>query len=109
MEEKKSHLNLQTRKFELTDENDEIRIVEIETEDLEMIFKGYRPRLMSPEDFKAIGKLLRKELAQYLKGELVHLSKVSNSVWEEYTKDLKHKSKQRGHTYVKSEQKNNVS
>jgi hypothetical protein len=98
MEEKQEHkVNLQTRTFKLSDGRD----LEVSGEDQEYIFKGMRPRLMSREDFKIIQRHLKKELAQYLKGELVHVSKVSDAMWENYTKDIQHKYKQRGFTYVK--------
>ncbi len=77
------------------------RRVEVKEEDIEYIFKGMRPRLMPYEDFREIRKILKKELAQYLKGELVHVSKVSDDLWAEYTKGMKKKIKQKGNTYVK--------
>jgi hypothetical protein len=104
MEKEKHELNLKTRVFNFKEENDTIRKLEVSTGDLEYIFKGMRPRLMSPEDFRAIRIQLKKELAHYLKGELIHLSKVSDEVWANYTKDMKHKPKQKGHTYVKKQE-----
>ena len=77
------------------------RKVEVPIEDLDYIFKGMRPRLMDYEDFKAIRRILKKELAQYLKGKIVHLSKVNDSAWKEYTGGKK--IKQKGLTYVKKQ------
>lgn len=96
MESEKRQVNLKTRVFTLGEDQ---RKVEVSTEDLESIFKGFRPRLMHFEDFKEVRKILKKELAQYLNGELVHLSKVSDAVWMQYTEGKK--IKQRGQTYVK--------
>jgi hypothetical protein len=70
-------------------------------DDLDEIFKGLRPRLMDVEDFKYISKILKKETKRYLRGRMVHLSKVSNTMWEEYVKDEQYKPIQRGRTYVK--------
>jgi len=80
--------------------SDESRF-EVSAEDLKAIFKGMRPRNMDYEDFRAVRNILKKELAQYLKGQIVHLSKVSDEVWEKYTKGMKHKPIQKGKTYVK--------
>ena len=79
------------------------RKLEVPVKDLEYIFKGMRPRLMDYEDFKIIRRFLKKELAQYLKGRLVHLSKVNDSTWSEYVKDMKYKPRQKGRTYVKKD------
>lgn len=81
---------------------EEKKAVEIPLDDLIMIFKGFRPRLMGLEVFKQIGILLNKESKRYQRGRIVHLSKVSNEVWENYTKGKK--IKQRGSTYVKKEE-----
>jgi len=80
--------------------DDESRF-EVSAEDLQAIFKGFRPRNMDYEDFKAVRRILKKELARYLKGQIVHLSKVNDAVWADYTKDMKYKPKQKGHTYVR--------
>jgi len=90
---------LTTRTFTFTDG----RNLEVPTEDLEYIFKGYRPRLMNYNTYRAIRIQLKKELAQYLKGELVHLSKVTPEVWYNYIKNMEYKPIQRGHTYVKKD------
>ena len=84
-----------TRVFELPDG----RRLEVLLEDLVDIFKGLRPRLMSYEDFKFIGKILNKENKKYLKGKLVHVSKVTDTVWKDYTGGKK--IKQKGNTYVR--------
>jgi hypothetical protein len=60
MEEKK-------RTFKMPDG----REVDVPYEDIDMIFKGYRPRLMSPEDFRFISKIFRKEVDNYKKGRYV--------------------------------------
>lgn len=81
---------------------DEHRLA-IPAEDLEYIFRGFRPRLMSIEDFKFISKILKKELKIYLEGKLVHIAKVNGEVWNEYIKGMKHKPRQRGNTYVRKD------
>jgi len=79
------------------------RRVEVEADDVDCIYyKGMRPRLMSYEDFVEIRRILKKELADYLDGELFHLSKVSNSIWKDYTGGKK--IKQKGNTYRKNKQ-----
>lgn len=77
------------------------REIEVSKEDLIYIFKGMRPRLMDYEDFKFVRKVLNKELKRYLKGRMIHLSKVSDSSWEEYIKEAEYKPIQKGRTYVK--------
>ena len=84
---------LKSRIFTFEDD----RRLEVPTEDLDYIFKGMRPRLMDYEDFKEIRRILKKELAQYLKGKIVHVSKVTDEVWKQYTEGKK--IKQKGHTY----------
>jgi Mg-chelatase subunit ChlD len=93
--QRKNQISLTTRTFTFTDG----RNLEVTTEDLEYIFKGFRPRLMDYDTYKAIRVQLKKELAQYLHGELVHLSKVTPEVWYNYIKNMEHKSIQKGHTY----------
>jgi hypothetical protein len=93
-EEKKSGV------FEMPDG----RRLDVPKEDLEYIFKGYRPRLMSAEDFRVISKILKKEVKRYRGGRIIHLSKVSDSVWDNYIKDQKIKPRQKGHTYVKKDE-----
>jgi hypothetical protein len=87
------------RIFILADE----RRVELTMQDLEDIFSGYRPRLMSHEDFRYVSGVLKKELKEYMReGKLFHLSKVSNELWKEYYEKGAIKTyRQRGHTYVK--------
>jgi len=80
------------------------RRLEVSKEDLEYIFKGMRPRLMDYDDFRFVRSELNRELKRYKKGHLIHLSKVSNVVWENYVKDEKYKPIQRGHTYVKKDE-----
>jgi len=76
--------------------------IELDLVDIENIFKGYRPRNLSADDFKGVSKILKKEVAQYLKGKLVHLSKVSPEFWKQhFEKGLVNTHKQRGYTYVK--------
>jgi hypothetical protein len=76
--------------------------IELDAIDIENIFKGYRPRNMSLEDFKGVSKIIKKEVRSYLKGQLVHLSKVDASLWKNYyEKGLINTHKQRGYTYVK--------
>jgi len=102
MEKKEKHeLNLRTRVFILPDGENKTKKLEVETADLEYIFKGMRPRLMDYLDYKYIRALLKIELKTYLKGEMVHLSKVSDEVWAKYTKDMKYRQIQKGHTYVR--------
>jgi uncharacterized protein YozE (UPF0346 family) len=87
-----------SRVFEMPDG----RKIEVCLEDLESIYyKGLRPRLMDSEDFRVISRILKKQLAQYLKGQLMHLSKVSDKVWEQYTEGKK--VRQKGKTYKKGE------
>lgn len=106
MQEKTSHLNLKTRTFDLGIDPEGLpRFLEVSEDDILAIFKGNRPRNMSYGDFKQIQRTLKKELAQYLKGEIVHLSKVSDTVWDQYTKGKK--IKQRGHTYIKEKNDEN--
>lgn len=64
------------------------REVDVSYEDIDMIFKGYRPRLMSPEDFRFISKVFRKEVKAHKRGRYVHISKVLGAPG--------------GNTYVKS-------
>jgi hypothetical protein len=71
------------RVFEMPDG----RKVEVSYDDIDMIFKGYRPRLMSPEDFRFIGKIFKKEVKEHKKGRMIHLSKLYNNM--------------KGRTYVK--------
>lgn len=77
------------------------RQIPLTIEDLEMIYKGYRPRNMSTEEFKALGKLLKEVYKIYSKGKIFHLSKVSDAIWEKYTKDLEGIHRQRSKTYEK--------
>jgi len=91
-------MNLKTRVFLLKSKNS-VKNLEVAEEDLLFIFKGMRPRLMDIDDFKAVRNQLQKELKQYLKGELIHLSKVTDEVWYDYCKG--YKSIQKGKTYVK--------
>jgi hypothetical protein len=77
---------------------------EVSADDLQAIFKGFRPRNLDYEDFQAVRGILKKELAHYLKGQIVHLSKVNDAVWADYTKDAKRKIKQKGHTYVRAKE-----
>ena len=80
------------------------RDIKVEIEDLETIcFKNLRPRNMSYEDFRIIRKILGKEVKKYLKGRLVHISKVSDSAWKDMTKDMENKPIQKGKTYVRKE------
>lgn len=62
-----------TRTFKMPDE----REVVVAYEDIDMIFKGYRPRLMDAQDFRFISKLLQKEVRSYKKGRFVHISKMN--------------------------------
>lgn len=73
------------RVFEMSDG----RKLDISYDDIFMIFKGYRPRLMSPEDFRFVGKILKKEVKEHKKGRMVHLSKFYSSA--------------KGRTYVKEQ------
>jgi hypothetical protein len=90
-----------THVFELSDR----RRIELDAVDIENIFKGYRPRLLDIKDFKIISRIIKKEVAHYVKsGKLIHLSKVSPEVWKEYyEKGLVGKHYQKGHTYVKKD------
>ena len=78
------------------------REIKLDLQDIEYIFKGYRPRLMSLEDFKFVSRILRAEVKRHLRGKFIHVSKVRDDIWEDYVKDMKFKPKQRGMTYVKS-------
>jgi len=94
----------QTRDFIVRDpfsKDKKTRVVTLTKIELEGVFKGCRPGSLDYYAFADIRRILNKELAQYLKGNIVHLSKVSDEVWENYTKDMKKKPKQRGFTYVK--------
>lgn len=75
--------------------------VTVSQEDIINIFKGFRPRLMDVKVFRYIQKIIRTEVKRHLKGEMVHLSKVSDEVWANYTAG-KRKIKQRGFTYRKN-------
>lgn len=83
------------------------RTVELDLTDIENIFKGYRPRLLDTKDFRIVSKIIKKEVAHYIKsGKMVHLSKVTPEVWKEYySKGLVGKRSQKGHTYVKKDEK----
>ena len=94
-----SNLNLKTRVFTLPTEDGKTKKIEVDAEDVDYIFRGLRPRNMDYMDYKYIRIILKDELAQYLKGEVVHLSKVSDAVWANYTKGKN--IKQKGQTYVK--------
>jgi hypothetical protein len=76
MEEKK-------RVFEMPDG----RKVEVPYEDIDMIFKGYRPRLMSSDDFRFISKIFKREVKKHLRGRYTHMSKMEGMI--------------KGDTYVK--------
>lgn len=98
-------LNLKTRTFTLKNaETNMIKNLEVSEEDLSFIFRGMRPRLMDFDDFCAIRTQLKKELKQYLKGEIIHLSRVTDEVWYEYCKDMEYKPIQKGKTYVKNKE-----
>jgi hypothetical protein len=91
------------RTFTFSNGKDEERKkIEVPLDDLLMIFKGFRPRSMDLEVFKQISRLLQRESKQYQAGKIVHLSKVTDEVWAEYTKGRK--VKQRGVTYVKKQE-----
>jgi len=102
--EEKLNETSQTRDFIVRDpysKDKKKRVITLTKVELEYIFKGMRPRSLDYYAFADVRKILQKELAQYLKGSIVHLSKVSDTIWNEYTKDMKKKAKQRGHTFVK--------
>jgi len=84
------------------------RRIEVPIDDLDYIFKGMRPRLMPYDDYKYVRMVLKKENELYLKGQIVHLSKVYDAVWKEYVKEhgIKENIHQRGRTYVKPRKKN---
>ena len=76
------------------------RRLEVDADDVDYIYyRSMRPRLMNYEDFVEIRRILKKELAHYLEGKIVHLSRVSDLSWKEYTEGKK--IKQRGKTYRK--------
>jgi hypothetical protein len=83
------------------DKENKTRIVTLTEVEIECIFKGLRPRSIDYEAYKDIRKILKAELKSYLKGERIHLSKVSDEVWNNYVKDMVHKPLQKGHTYKK--------
>jgi hypothetical protein len=83
------------------EEDKKTRVITIPSEDIEMIFRGMRPRSLDYYAFSDIRKILRVELKEYLKGQIVHVSKVDDLLWKEYTKDMLKKPKQRGNTYHK--------
>lgn len=89
------------RTFKFLDGDKEIEY-KVSLGDLELIFKGIRPDYIPKEYFKEISKLIKKELKNYRKGNMVHLSKVTDEVWKEYGTKGK---KQRGFTYRKSDDK----
>ncbi len=102
--EEKLNETSQTRDFIVSDpasKDGKTRVVTLTKVELEGVFKGLRPRALDYYAFADIRRILQKELARYLKGEVVHLSKVSDAVWDNYTKDMQFKPKQHGHTYVK--------
>jgi hypothetical protein len=76
--------------------------IEVSNDDLDYIFRGMRPRLMNYEDFRFVRKQLKKEVAQYLKGTIMHLAKVNDAVWSKYTQGKK--IKQKGKTYIKKDE-----
>lgn len=79
----------------------EDRKIELTEDEMFRIYSGYRPRDMELEDFKIISNILKKEMKRYLKGNLVHISKVSDQLWEKYNEGLEIKKVQKGVTYVK--------
>jgi hypothetical protein len=68
----------------------------ISMKDVVLVYKGIRPAKMDKELFRAISKELNKLLKEYKKGEMFHLSKMTNSLWESLG-GLKHR--QRGSTF----------
>ena len=105
----------QTRTFSLprydfTSKPTETKYEQVEVSESEMlnIFKGLRPRNMDYADFVIIRRMIQKEVARYLKGELVHVSKVSDEMWADYTKGMVNKPKQKGVTYVKKDDSGNA-
>jgi len=72
------------RVFEMPDG----RKIDVPHSDVDMIFRGYRPRLMSPEDFRFISKIFKKEVKEHKRGRYTHIAKVKGMIG--------------GNTYVKS-------
>lgn len=78
------------------------RRIELDFDDIEAIFKGYRPRLISFADFKIISRIIKNEVKKHTEGDLIHLSKVDRDLWERYyNKGLVNKHSQKGYTYKK--------
>ena len=54
----------------------------ISIKDVVLVYKGIRPAKMKKELFKAISKELNKLLKEYKRGDMFHLSRMSDSLWE---------------------------
>lgn len=74
---------------------------QLSLDDVWKIRRGERPEEVEYHIFKAIQRDLRREDKIRKMGTLMHLSKVSDSLWKELHKDSKHVPPQKGATYVK--------
>jgi hypothetical protein len=92
-----------------SDKERKTRVITLTKVEIEGIFKGLRPRSIDYTAFSDIRKILGAELKDYLRGDMVHLSKVSDALWNEYTKDMKYKPLQKGKTYVKKRENTETS
>ena len=54
----------------------------ISIKDVALVYKGIRPAKMDKELFKAVRKELNRLLKEYKKGEIFHLSRMTNYLWE---------------------------
>lgn len=73
----------------------------ISPKEISLIYKGIRPEGVDKELFKSVSKELKKLLKEYKKGEMVHLSKMSPSLWESLGGK---RGLQKGATYIKKEE-----
>jgi len=53
----------------------------ISLKEVALIYKGIKPAKMDRGLFKSISRELKKLLKQHKKGEMFHLSKMTNSLW----------------------------
>lgn len=70
----------------------------ISAKEVTLIYRGIRPKGIDKELFKSISRELKKFLKEYKRGELIHLAKMSPSLWESLGGK---KGLQKGATYIK--------
>jgi hypothetical protein len=68
----------------------------VSMKDVVLVYKGIRPAKMDKDLFKAIRQELKKLLKEHKKGEMFHLSKMTNTLWESLGGK---KGRQRGSTF----------